>query len=409
MAMFFHRRGLAATLARTGVTAAFVNAMLRPAGASAAFSSSVASSIDVASLQLTRTETPKTKPPFDHTLPFGGVTSDHMMEVDWAISSGFTAPRIVPVHPLSILPTAPALHYGVQCFEGMKAYRGKDGTVRLFRPDKNMARWNRSCERLALPTFDSDAMIACLKKLVEVDQDWVPDKEGFSLYLRPTALGTDNVLSVHPSESALFFIITCPVGPYFKNGFAPVKILAETSFKRAWPGGMGGHKVGGNYAPGMLPQRLAQEAGYAQVLWLFGDEDIVTEVGSMNLFTHWITPEGKEQLITAPLDGTILPGVTRDSILELAREWGDCEVVEGTYTMPEVAKAAAEGRLLEVFGAGTAAVISPVELIGYKGEDIKVPCGADGKVGPLAAKIHKTLTDIHYGRTEFRGWSVPIN
>ena len=243
-----------------------------------------------------------------------------------------------------------------------------------------MARWNRSCERLALPTFDEAAMVACLKKLVEVDADWVPpppppsrtkwtrlvhpfvlighvsslgqvpDRDGFSLYIRPTALGTDNVLGVHPSERAvspppaarrppppnllrrvgagaqLFFIITCPVGPYFKKGFAPVKILAETHYKRAWPGGMGGHKVGGNYAPGMLPQRAAQEAGYAQVLWLFGEQDIVTEVGSMNVFVHWVTPEGREQLITAPLDGTILPGVTRDSILELVREWGDCEV-----------------------------------------------------------------------------------
>jgi len=372
----------------------------------ASFSSS---SIDPSALTIKKTAAPKLKPANDHSLVFGAQFADHMLEVDWKRDKGFGPPRIVPHHKLEIDPAAPALHYSVQAFEGMKAYKDSQGKIRLFRPDKNMQRFNDSCERLAVTSLDREGLLKCIKELLKVDSDWVPEKEGYSLYLRPTMIATDPALGVHPSTEALIYCITSPVGPYFKDGFKPVKILAETTFKRAWPGGTGCNKVGGNYAPGLLPQQMANKAGYSQVLWLFGEDDYVTEVGSMNIFFLWETPSGKIELVTAPLDGTILPGVTRDSILELAREWGEFEVTERPFTMPEVAAAWKEGRLREAFGAGTAAVIAPINGIAYKGEEMNISCGEDGNAGPLAARLYKEITDIQAGKKSFRDWSVLID
>jgi branched-chain amino acid aminotransferase len=371
------------------------------------FSSSVLP-IKVNSMSITRAATPKPKPTFDISLPFGTKFSDHMLEIDWDIKTGFGAPRIVPYHALAIDPSSPCLHYGVQCFEGMKAYKDEKGRVRLFRPDMNMKRFKTSCQRLSLPTFDESQMLECLKKLIQEDKDWVPQETGYSLYIRPTAIATSETLGVSPPHHALFYVITCPVGPYFKAGFAPVKILAEDSFRRAWPGGVGNYKVGGNYAPGLLPQKLAADKGYSQILWLFGEEQYITEVGSMNLFVFWKNSAGKQELITAPLDGTILPGVTRDSILRLARSWGEFEVSERPYTMKELADAIAQGRLLEAFGAGTAATVAPIDVIAYKGSELKVPCGTDGKAGDVAKRLYKDLADIQYGRKAFEDWSVVI-
>jgi len=360
-------------------------------------------------MKIELTKTPKAKPVFDATLAFGKKFSDHMLELDWTIESGFSAPRIVPYHNLSLDPAVPALHYAVQCFEGMKAYKDSAGKVRLFRPDLNMKRFKDSCERLALPTVDMQGWLQCIKELVKVEQSWVPSNNGYSLYLRPTAIATTEALGVFPPTKALLYCITSPVGPYFKDGFAPVKVLAETAFRRAWPGGTGNNKVGGNYAPGLLPQALASKQGYSQVLWLFGEEEQVTEVGSMNLFVFWKTPEGKEELVTAPLDGTILPGVTRQSILDLTRCWKEFEVSEKVYTMPELERAVAEGRVIEVFGAGTAAVVAPISGIGYKGQELKIPCGADGKAGNLAKRLFESVSDIHYGRSDPHGWSVVVD
>jgi len=186
-------------------------------------------------------------------------------------------------------------------------------------------------------------------------------------------------------------------------------VLAETGFRRAWPGGTGSNKVGGNYAPGLMPQKLSAAKGYSQVLWLFGEEEYVTEIGAMNFFVFWVTPEGKKELITAPLDGTILPGVTRDSILKLAKGWDMCDKVsERAFTMKELAKAVDEGRVLEVFGAGTAAVVAPVDGIGYNGRNLPVPCGTDGKAGDLTKKLFGAISDLHYGRSDQMGWSVPV-
>lgn len=364
--------------------------------------------LDVGKLQIKQSTAKKTIPTFDANLPFGKHFSDHMFEVEWNNAEGFAPPRIVPFHKLELDPASPCLHYGVQCFEGMKAYKDSDGKIRLFRPDMNMKRWFASCTRLALPTFDQEQMIGCIKELLKVDANWVPEQDGFSYYLRPTAIATSSTLGVVPPSEALFFVIGCPVGPYFKDGFAPVKILAESKFKRAWPGGTGNAKVGGNYAPGLLPQRLAQEKGYSQVLWLFGEEDYITEVGAMNIMVFWENAQGKKELVTAPLDGTILPGVTRDSILELTRAWGEFDVTERAFTMGEVVKAAEDGRLIEVFGAGTAAIVAPINGIAYQGKELAVPCGKDGKAGDLAARLYHDLCDIQYGRKQFSNWSVRV-
>eukprot|EP00291_Cryptomonas_curvata_P012767 CAMPEP_0172190546 /NCGR_PEP_ID=MMETSP1050-20130122/23177_1 /TAXON_ID=233186 /ORGANISM="Cryptomonas curvata, Strain CCAP979/52" /LENGTH=275 /DNA_ID=CAMNT_0012865439 /DNA_START=152 /DNA_END=976 /DNA_ORIENTATION=+ len=273
----------------------------------------------------------------DNTLPFGKFFTDHMLEIEWDSEKGFGVPTISPHHNLSLDPAIPALHYAVQCFEGMKAYKDSAGNIRLFRPDLNMRRFNDSCTRLSLPAFDGADMLECLKALLRLDRDWVPDRDGFSLYLRPTCIATSHTLGVQPPTRALLYAIACPVGPYFANGFAPIRVLAESAYCRAWPGGTGANKVGSNYALGLLPQRLASAQGYSQVLWLSGEDEAVTEVGAMNIFFLWKTPDGVVELITAPLDGIILPGVTRASILELARAWGEFRVTERRYTMAEVA------------------------------------------------------------------------
>ncbi|EKX47543.1 hypothetical protein GUITHDRAFT_86282 [Guillardia theta CCMP2712] len=388
---------------------AFVHVVMpRPTWGSRTFATS-GSSIDSSLLKIQRATALKPKPVFDNSLPFGKFFTDHMLEIEWDEKDGFSAPQIVPHHPLSIDAAAPCLHYGVQCFEGMKAYKDKSGVVRLFRPDKNMKRLNDSCQRLSMPMFDGNQFIECLKQFLKVDRDWIPDKDGFSLYIRPTVIATSSSLGVHPAHHALFYVIACPVGPYFKDGFAPVKVLAESKFKRAWPGGTGCNKVGGNYAPGLLPQKMAAQQGYSQVLWLFGEEDYVTEVGSMNFFVFWKRADGKRELITAPLDGTILPGVTRDSILELTREWREFEVSEKTFTMADLINAANEGRVIEIFGAGTAAIVSPINGISYMGKEYAIPCGKDGRAGELSTRLFHELCDIQYGRKQFRDWSVAIH
>lgn len=400
------RRGPGALTAAAALANVFLHA--RPAAAIAVRGFSSAAPIDVKSLKVQQAVAPKTKPAFDSKLAFGTTFSDHMFEIEWDAETGFGEPRIVPYHPLAIDPASPCLHYGVQCFEGMKAYKDEQGKVRLFRPDMNMKRFKTSCERLSLPMFEEVQMLDCLKKLIQVDRDWVPSEQGYSLYIRPTAIATSSTLGVSPPHHALFFIITSPVGPYFKAGFAPVKILAEDSYRRAWPGGTGCYKVGGNYAPGLLPQREAADKGYSQVLWLFGEEQYVTEVGSMNLFVFWKNSQGKDELITAPLDGTILPGVTRDSILKLARKWGEFEVSEKAYTMKEVSQAISEGRLYEAFGAGTAAIVAPINGIAYKGTELPVPCGQDDKAGDVAKRLYHELSDIQYGRKSFEDWSQVV-
>lgn len=254
--------------------------------------------------------------------------------------------------------------------------------------------------------FDHDELINCIAELVQVDQRWIPYGEGYSLYIRPTVIATNKSLGLAAPDSLLLYVITSPVGPYYPSGFKPIRLTTDTPYTRAWPGGTGNAKVGGNYAPTMKAQFIAAEQGYSQVLWLFGEDDEITEVGAMNAFFFIMNKEtNRPELVTAPLSrGDILPGVTRDSILHLARAWGDFDVTERYATMPEIKLAAEEGRLIEAFGAGTAAVVTPISGIQYKGVDIEVPTG-----GELAKRIWNEMTGIQYGKIKGpNGWVVRI-
>jgi branched-chain amino acid aminotransferase len=358
-------------------------------------------------LTIERTKTPATKPE-KSTLVFGRTFTDHMLEVDWTAEHGWSDPRIVPFHMLSLSPAASVLHYGSEVFEGMKAFRGVDGKVRLFRPMMNMARMNRSALRVGLPPFDGAGLLECIEELVRQDQDWIPEGDGFSLYIRPTYISTYAAVGVAMPAAAKLFVILSPVGPYYASGWKPVKLLAsDEKYCRAWPGGSGCYKVGGNYALTLVPQKEAAAKGYAQVLWLFNDK--VTEVGTMIFFLFWINGEGEKELITCPITDMILPGVTRDSALQIARGWGEFKVSERDYTMTEVAKAIEEGRVLEAFGTGTAAVVSPVCGVCYKGKEYEIKI--DGHIGPITKRIYDDIQGISYGKGKWASgheWVVTL-
>jgi branched-chain amino acid aminotransferase len=346
--------------------------------------------------------------PAKQDLTFGSTMTDHMLQIPFD-NGNWGAPKIIPYGDLSMSPAASVLHYGVACFEGMKVYKTiPDEEIRLFRPDCNMERLSGSMERLNMPGFDFDRneLVKCIAELVRIDQDWIPTGEGYSLYLRPTVIATSKVLRVEAPANLLLYVICSPVGPYYKTGFAPVRLTADTPYVRAWPGGTGNAKVCGNYAPTLKAQTEAVKSGYGQVIWLFGENDEITEVGAMNIFFFLINKEtGRKELVTPPLTrGDILPGVTRRSILELARSWGEFDVSERFPTMPEIKEAAEDGRLLEAFGAGTAAVVSPISCIQYKGVDVNIPA-----TGDLTKRFWDNITGIQYGKIEGpEGWCVKI-
>ncbi|KAI8646433.1 aminotransferase [Parasitella parasitica] len=347
----------------------------------------------------------------NNELVFGNTFTDHMISVDWDEKKGWAAPQIHPYENLSLAPSAVVFHYASECFEGMKAYKDAQGKIRLFRPDMNMARMNRSTARIALPQFDGDELIKIIGEYLKADERWIPEGKGYSLYLRPTMIGTQEMLGVNPPTSAKLFVIGCPVGPYYKTGFNAVRLLATTEYVRAWPRGTGEAKIGGNYAPGLLPQRLASQQGYQQNLWLFGEQHQLTEVGTMNLFMLLKNDDGDLELVTPPLDGSILPGVTRDSIIGLAKEWKEFEVSERTMTMPELRELAKAGRVVEMFGAGTACVVSPIKEIGYMGEDIKIPLDPkdpNSQAGPYTKRFNDAINAIQYGEVE-HPWSIVVN
>lgn len=345
------------------------------------------------------------------SLKFGATMSDHMLEIDWDAKKGWHAPRIVPYQALQIDPAASVLHYGLECFEGMKAYLDDANQIRLFRPDMNMKRMCSSAHRLLLPQINGPEVIKCIEELLRVDKSWIPKGFGYSLYLRPTLIATWPYLGVQPALSAKLFVVCSPVGPYYAEGFNPITLLADPQVARAWPGGTGNTKIGGNYALGIRPALEASARGYAQLLWLFGDEHWVTEVGTMNQFFFWKNAKtGRNELVTAPLDGTILPGVTRDSILQLARKWGEFDVVERPYNLKEVIAAVEEGRMIEAFGAGTAAIVSPVKGFHFAGKDYTIPLNKDdasAKAGALTQRISDTIMGIQYGRIP-NDWSVVV-
>ena len=336
-----------------------------------------------------------------NTLGFGRHFTDHFFLMDYAPERGWFDPRVEPYHKLSLDPATMVLHYGQQVFEGMKAYRGADGGVYLFRHRKNFERLNRSCRRLVIPELDIDVLEQGLRELIRVDQEWIPTSEGCALYIRPTVIATDPVLGVRPSDTYLFYIIAGPVGAYYPEGFNPISIYVSDKYVRAVSGGIGEAKTAGNYAASLAAQQEARKKGYSQVLWLDAKErSFVEEVGTMNIFFRI-----NDELITSPLTGSILPGVTRDSVIQIARSWG-VKVSERMLAVDEVFDAAQKGSLKEVFGAGTAAVIAPVKKFHYKDRDIQV---GDGRSGELSQRLYKYILDLQYGRIEDPfGWRTRI-
>ena len=368
------------------------------------------SKIDITKLTKKLTDAPKPKPE-KSTLVFGRTFTDHMLEVEWDIKSGWAAPRIVPYHKLELEPSASVFHYAIEVFEGMKAFRGSDGKIRMFRPMLNMERMNRSGQRVSLPPIDPAGLLACIEELVRTDEAWIPEGEGFSLYIRPTYISTFPAVGVTAPQTALLYVILSPVGPYYASGWKPVRLIcSDEKYCRAWPGGSGCYKVGGNYAITLVPQKEAAAKGYSQVLWLY--EDKVTEVGTMNFFLFWINEQGERELITCPTNtDMILPGVTRQSTLDVARGWNEFKVSERDYTMAEVAKAIEEGRVLEAFGTGTAAVVSPVCCISYKGKDYEIVNKENPKaeIGPITKRIYDEIEGISYGVGKFAGGHPWVN
>ncbi|KAK9324915.1 aminotransferase, partial [Lipomyces orientalis] len=341
-------------------------------------------------------------------LVFGHTFTDHMVQIPWNDNDGWLTPKILPYQNLSLDPATCVFHYAFECFEGMKAYKDSNGKIRLFRPHKNMDRMSKTAARICLPTFDHDELIKVIAELVKLDSDWIPSGRGYSLYLRPTLIGTQASLGVGPPKSALLYVIMSPVGPYYPTGFKAVKLEATDYAIRAWPKGVGDRKLGANYAPGILPQRMAASRGFQQNLWLFGDEGYVTEVGTMNAFFVFQLPNGKFELVTAPLDGTILEGVTRDSILALARERFDEDkwiISERKFTIQEVADHATAGTLVEAFGSGTAAVVSPIKEISWRDQPIYVPLQPGKETGRVAEQMARWIAEIQYGEVE-HPWSV---
>uniref|UniRef100_A0A8D1MJN5 Branched-chain-amino-acid aminotransferase n=1 Tax=Sus scrofa TaxID=9823 RepID=A0A8D1MJN5_PIG len=379
--------------------------------------------------------------PDPNTLVFGTVFTDHMLTVEWSSESGWEKPHIKPLQNLSLHPGSSAFHYAVELFEGLKAFRGVDNKIRLFRPKLNMDRMYRSAMRATLPAFDKEELLECIQQLVKLDQEWVPYSTSASLYIRPTFIGTEPSLGVKKPTKALIFVILSPVGPYFSSGsFNPVSLWANPKYVRAWKGGTGDCKMGGNYGSSLFAQCEAIENACQQVLWLYGEDNQITEVGTMNLFLYWINENGEEELATPPLDGIILPGVTRQSILDLAHNWrssssaeaderlyqefcdetqcglrkreedcrykGEFKVSERYLTMDDLTTALEESRVREMFGSGTACVVCPVSKILYKGETIHIPTMENGP--KLASRILEKLTDIQYGREE-SDWTILVS
>ena len=318
-------------------------------------------------IKITRTETPKAKPQDESKLGFGRIFTDHMFVMDYDEGQGWHDARIVPYAPLVLAPAASVFHYAQECFEGLKAYRRADGRVQLFRPDCNAQRLRDTHERLCIPAIPVEDFVQAVKALVSVEKDWVPHLDGTSLYIRPFTIATMEQLGVHASSSYQFLIICSPSGAYYAEGINPVKIYVESEYVRACPGGTGAIKCGGNYAASIKAGEKAEQLGYSQVLLLDGAERrYVGEVGSMNIFFKI----GGE-IYTAATVGTVLPGVTRRSCIELLRDWG-YTVHEGRLAIADVMKAAREGTLEEVFGTGTAAVVSPVKQLDYGSESAQI-------------------------------------
>jgi len=351
-------------------------------------------------IPVTRAARPKPRPA-DDALQFGTVFTDHMFQLDYTEGRGWHDPRIVPYQPFSLDPAAAVLHYAQAVFDGLKAFRGSDGVVRLFRAATHVGRLNRSCERLCIPQLDPALVLESFHALISVDEAWVPRKRGTAIYVRPTVIATEPFLGVRPARTYAYFLILSPVGSYYAEGINPVKILATDKYVRAVQGGLGGAKTAGNYAASLYAAEDAKKQGYTQVLWLDGvHRKYLDEVGTMNIMVKI-----GDEVVTPPLTGTILAGVTRDSILTLLKDWG-VKTSERLISIDEVMAASKAGTLAEMWGTGTAAVVSPVGMLGYKNERITIN---GGKTGPLTQKLYDTIVSIQYGDSnDPHGWTTAI-
>ena len=347
------------------------------------------------------TKTPKEKPADENKLGFGKIFTDHMFMMNYTEGQGWHDARIVPYGPLVLSPACSTLHDGQTVFEGMKAYRAADGRVLLFRPQENFKRMNRSCDRLAIPHIDEEFALKALCQLLELEKDWIPRSEGTSLYIRPTIIANDDYLGVKVASEYIFYIILSPSGRYYESGLDPVNLYIEEKWVRASKGGMGTAKTAGNYAASLLSQEEAHEQGYAQVLWLDGVErKYIEEVGSMNVF--FVVGD---EVVTPELDGSILPGITRMSCIELLKDWG-VKVTERKFSVEELVSSVKNGTLKEAFGTGTAAVVSPIGEMRLGDETEQI---GDHKIGKLTQKLYDTITGIQTGVLEDpKGWRYEV-
>ena len=350
-------------------------------------------------IKITKTTNPKAKP--EGPLGFGKIFTDHMFIMNYTEGKGWHDPRIVPYQDLTLSPASMVFHYGQEMFEGLKAYKGEDGKSYLFRPDMNGKRTNNTNDRICIPQIPVEDFVQAVKAVVKVDEDWIPTDPGTSLYIRPFIIATEPFLGVHVSETFLFMIIMSPSGAYYEEGLKPVGIWIEDDYVRAVKGGMGYAKSGGNYAASLAAQVKAHDGGYSQGLWLDGVErKYIEEVGAMNIF---FKIDGK--IVTPELNGSILPGITRDSVLTICRDWG-LPVEERKISVDELLEAQKAGKLEECFGSGTAAVISPVGKLRYKDEVMTI---GNGEIGEISQKIYDAVTGIQLGKLEDKfGWRVEV-
>jgi len=351
-------------------------------------------------IAVTRAATLKPKPR-DSELSFGTVFTDYMAVIPYQQEHGWGEARIEPYGPLSLDPAAAVLHYAQTVFDGLKAFRGEDGVTRVFRPRQHLERLQRSAARLCMPVIDAEGVLDTLLSLLEIEQDWVPPAPGTALYIRPIIIATEPFLGVRPAHSYLFYIILSPVGSFYAGGLTPLRILVSDRYVRAVEGGVGDAKTGGNYAASLFAAEEAHAAGYDQVLWLDGlQRRYLDEVGTMNIMVRI-----GDEVVTPPLSGTILPGITRDAALTLLREWG-LRVSERPISIDEVVDAAQGGRLREVWGTGTAAVVSPVGELAYRDARITVN---EGRIGEVTQRLYDAVTAIQYARVpDTHGWMMPI-
>ncbi|MEG0804822.1 MAG: branched-chain amino acid aminotransferase [Lachnospiraceae bacterium] len=352
-------------------------------------------------IRFEETKCPKALPAAEDPLKFGTIFTDHMFVMDYEEGKGWHDERIVPYGPIPLEPSAMIFHYGQEMFEGLKAYLTDEGKIQMFRPDRNISRANESNDRLCIPKLNEEDFLQALKEIIKIDKRWIPTKPGTALYIRPFVIATDAALGVRPSDTYKFIIILSPVGPYYAEGLNPVKIWIEDEYVRAVRGGIGFAKTAGNYAASLKSQVKAHDAGYSQVLWLDGVErKYIEEVGAMNIFFKI-----NGTVVTPVLNGSILPGVTRNSCIELLKGWG-VPLEERKISVEELVGAAKDGSLEEVWGTGTAAVISPVGQLRYETEEMQIK---DGGIGELSQKLYDTITGIQLGKIQGpEGWTVVV-